>query len=124
MTQLKLNSVSILNAACIDTIGRVCQNLSGKCECILKIHDKPVSVLIHFPELSIRNFPKTDLLDESCMGHFKNLERLDLFRSNIELDVLLMVLKNNRKLKHLNLGRNRFPIPIKKLIRCNNFSIL
>lgn len=38
------------------------------------------------------------------MGHFRNLERLDLFRTNIELDVLLMVLKNNPKLKHLNLG--------------------
>lgn len=43
------------------------------------------------------------------MEHFKSLERLDLFRSNIELDVLLMVLKNNPKLKHLNLGMNRKP---------------
>ena len=30
VTHLKVNSVSILNAPCIDTIGRVCQNLTGK----------------------------------------------------------------------------------------------
>ncbi|XP_037030837.1 F-box/LRR-repeat protein 4 [Bradysia coprophila] len=83
LTHLKLSSVSILNGLCVETIGRVCQNLT---------------------ELSIRNFPRTEILSESCLEHFKNLERLDLFRSNIELDVLLMVLKNNPKLKHLNLA--------------------
>lgn len=62
-----------------------------------------------FSELSIRNFPRTDFLVEPCMFHFRHLERLDLFRSNIESDVLLMVLKNNPKLKHLNLGNlNKF----------------
>lgn len=30
ITHLKLNSISILNAPCIDIIGRVCQNLTGK----------------------------------------------------------------------------------------------
>lgn len=62
-----------------------------------------------FPELSIRNFPKSDYLHESCMGHFKHLERLDLFRSSIESEVLLMVLENNPKLKHLNLGKTFCP---------------
>lgn len=31
LTHLKLNSVSFLNGPCVDTIGRVCQNLNGKC---------------------------------------------------------------------------------------------
>lgn len=118
VTDLKLNSISILNATCIDTIGRVCRNLTGKLPgernfSSIEIapgaaRTTPIQSMnvssSSFSELSIRNFPKPDTLDELCMGHFTNLERLDLFRSNIELEVLLMVLKNNPKLKHLNLG--------------------
>lgn len=38
------------------------------------------------------------------MENFENLERLDLFRTAIESNVLLMVLRNNKNIRHLNLG--------------------
>lgn len=40
----------------------------------------------------------------SCVANLKNLERLDLFRTSIETSLLLTILENNPKLKHLNLA--------------------
>lgn len=40
----------------------------------------------------------------SCVANLKNLERLDLFRTSIETPLLLEILENNPKLKHLNLA--------------------
>lgn len=81
---LRLDSCKILNASCIETLGIVCDNLR---------------------ELSLRNC-STDppLLNFSCLANLKNLERLDLFQTIIEPELLLTMLENNRKLKHLNLA--------------------
>ncbi|XP_054727426.1 F-box/LRR-repeat protein 4 isoform X2 [Anastrepha obliqua] len=81
---LRLDSCKILNASCIETLGIVCDNLR---------------------ELSLRNC-STDppLLNFSCLANLKNLERLDLFQTVIEPELILTMLENNRKLKHLNLA--------------------
>uniref|UniRef100_A0A1A9UZP8 F-box domain-containing protein n=1 Tax=Glossina austeni TaxID=7395 RepID=A0A1A9UZP8_GLOAU len=84
LTHLRLNSTKFLNASCIDTLGIVCDNLK---------------------ELSLRNCsPSPPLLNFSCLANLKNLERLDLFQTVIESDLLLTMLENNPKLKHLNLA--------------------
>ncbi|KAH8416365.1 hypothetical protein KR222_000736 [Zaprionus bogoriensis] len=84
LTHLRLNSCKFLNASCIETIGIVCDNLT---------------------ELSLRNCA-TDppLLNFSCLANLKNLERLDLFQTAFESELLLSMLEGNRKLKHLNLA--------------------
>ncbi|XP_067642352.1 F-box/LRR-repeat protein 4 [Eurosta solidaginis] len=81
---LRLDSCKILNASCIETLGIVCDSLR---------------------ELSLRNC-STDppLLNFSCLANLKNLERLDLFQTVIEPELILAMLENNRKLKHLNLA--------------------
>lgn len=59
-------------------------------------------------ELSLRNCCTNPiLLNFSCLANLKNLERLDLFQTIIEAELLLTMLENNRKLKHLNLGMRR-----------------
>ncbi|KAH8266558.1 hypothetical protein KR018_001417, partial [Drosophila ironensis] len=84
LTHLRLNSCKFLNSTCIDTVGIVCDNLT---------------------ELSLRNCA-TDppLWNFSCLANLKNLERLDLFQTAFETELLLSMLESNRKLKHLNLG--------------------
>ncbi|EDW82748.2 uncharacterized protein Dwil_GK24976 [Drosophila willistoni] len=84
LTHLRLNSCKFLNASCIETVGIVCDNLN---------------------ELSLRNCA-TDppLLNFSCLVNLKNLERLDLFQTAFETELLLSMLEGNRKLKHLNLA--------------------
>ncbi|XP_030382212.1 F-box/LRR-repeat protein 4 [Scaptodrosophila lebanonensis] len=84
LTHLRLNSCKFLNATCIETVGIVCDNLT---------------------ELSLRNCA-TDppLLNFSCLANLKNLERLDLFQTAFESELLLSMLEGNRKLKHLNLA--------------------
>ncbi|EDW00550.1 GH11799 [Drosophila grimshawi] len=84
LTHLRLNSCKFLNASCIETIGIVCDNLI---------------------ELSLRNCGSdTPLLNFSCLANLKNLERLDLFQTAFESELLLSMLEGNRKLKHLNLA--------------------
>ncbi|XP_017109275.2 F-box/LRR-repeat protein 4 [Drosophila bipectinata] len=84
LTHLRLSSCKFLNASCIETVGIVCDNLT---------------------ELSLRNCA-TDppLLNFSCLANLKNLERLDLFQTAFETELLLSMLESNRKLKHLNLA--------------------
>ncbi|XP_017012184.2 F-box/LRR-repeat protein 4 [Drosophila takahashii] len=84
LTHLRLNSCKFLNASCIENVGIVCDNLI---------------------ELSLRNCA-TDppLLNFSCLANLKNLERLDLFQTAFETELLLSMLEGNRKLKHLNLA--------------------
>jgi hypothetical protein len=56
-------------------------------------------------ELAIRNYSTTGTSrDYLSLSNLTNLERLDLFRTSIESGPLLNILKNNSKLKHLNLG--------------------
>lgn len=84
LTHLRLNSCRFLNASCIETVGIVCDSLK---------------------ELSLRNYSiDPPILNFSCLANLKNLERLDLFRTVIEPDLLLTMLESNRKLKHLNLA--------------------
>lgn len=84
LTHLRLNSCKFLNASCIETVGIVCDNLT---------------------ELSLRNCAiDPPLLNFSCLANLKNLERLDLFQTAFESELLLSMLEGNRKLKHLNLA--------------------
>ncbi|XP_055371281.1 F-box/LRR-repeat protein 4 [Condylostylus longicornis] len=84
LTHLRLNCCKFLNASCMETVGIVCDNLR---------------------ELSLRNYStEPPILNFSCLGNLKNLERLDLFRTLIETDLLLTMLENNPRLKHLNLA--------------------
>uniref|UniRef100_A0A1I8PUZ4 F-box domain-containing protein n=1 Tax=Stomoxys calcitrans TaxID=35570 RepID=A0A1I8PUZ4_STOCA len=84
LTHLRLNSSKFLNSSCIETLGIVCDNLK---------------------ELSLRNCSLSPpLLNFSCLANLKNLERLDLFQTVIEQDLLLTMLESNPKLKHLNLA--------------------
>lgn len=62
-------------------------------------------VYIFILELSMRNF-KGDSNFLWGLVSLRYLERLDLFRSVSEPDVLCSILKNNPNLKHLNLGIN------------------
>ncbi|KAH8385799.1 hypothetical protein KR093_011785 [Drosophila rubida] len=84
LTHLRLNSCKFLNASCIETVGIVCDNLI---------------------ELSLRSCAiDPPLLNFSCLANLKNLERLDLFQTAFESELLLSMLEGNRKLKHLNLA--------------------
>lgn len=79
---LRLNSCQFINVTCLEVVGQVCANLQ---------------------ELSLRNY-QGNILNFHCVKNFRKLERLDLFRCNISADLLLMMLKYNPNLKHLNLG--------------------
>jgi len=67
--------------------------------------------------LSLRNCP-TDppLLNFSCLANLKNLERLDLCQTAFETELLLSMLEGNRKLKHLNLGKNTNGIDLRNFL--------
>ncbi|XP_059609480.1 F-box/LRR-repeat protein 4 [Phlebotomus argentipes] len=84
LTHLRLNSCKFINAGCMEIVGSVCVNLRELC---LRNYTKPPSVL---------NF--------HCLKNLRCLERLDLFRTQIDSDLLLMTLRYNPALKHLNLG--------------------
>lgn len=111
MTHIRLNSAKFLNASCIETLGIVCDNLRGmEYEYInfISIFFKILIVFFIFLELSLRNCSTSPpLLNFSCLANLKNLERLDLFQTVIESDLLLTMLESNPKLKHLNLGKFR-----------------
>lgn len=82
LTDLRLSSCQFINVTCLEVVGQVCQ---------------------HLQELSLRNY-LGNILNFHCVKNFRSLERLDLFRCNITADLLLMMLKYNPNLKHLNLG--------------------
>lgn len=82
LQDLRLNSCQFINHTCMEVVGQVCQNLRG---------------------LSLRNY-SGNVLNFHCIKNWRSLERLDLFRCNINSDLLLMTLKYNPNLKHLNLG--------------------
>lgn len=82
LQDLRLNSCQFINSTCMEVVGQVCHNLK---------------------ELSLRNY-SGNILNFHCVKNLRNLERLDLFRCNISSDLLLLILKYNPNLKHLNLG--------------------
>lgn len=82
LRDLRLNSCQFINVTCLEVVGQYCHNLR---------------------ELSLRNY-SGNILNFHCVKNLRNLERLDLFRCNVPQDLLLMILKYNPNLKHLNLG--------------------
>lgn len=79
---LRLNSCQFVTPSCMEVVGQVCHNLQ---------------------ELSLRNY-SGEVLNFHCVKNWRQLLRLDLFRTNISSDLLLMVLNYNPDLMHLNLG--------------------
>lgn len=79
---LRLNSCQFVNVTCMEVVGQMCHNLR---------------------ELALRNY-SGNILNFHCVKNLRNLRRLDLFRCNISADLLLMLLKYNPELRHLNLG--------------------
>lgn len=108
LTHLRLNSSKFLNSSCIETLGIVCDNLKGLF--ILQLYQL-LFYLTHLffyflTELSLRNCSLSPpILNFSCLANLKNLDRLDLFQTVIEQDLLLTMLESNPKLRHLNLGK-------------------
>lgn len=82
LIQLRLNSCQFINVTCLEVVGQMCPNLQ---------------------ELALRNY-SGNILNFHCVKNFRYLERLDLYRCNISSEILLMILKYNTNLKHLNLG--------------------
>lgn len=93
LTNLRLNSCGFINNICVDYIGSSCTNLR---------------------ELSLRNF-KGNPNQLIGLITLKQLERLDLFRSVAEPDLLFTILRNNPNLKHLNLGFCSLPVDMNKV---------
>jgi len=89
LTHLRLNSCKFLNSACIELVGTMCSNLR---------------------ELSLRNCYPSNGRDFIILSRLTNLEKLDLFRCGIETIPLLNILRNNRQLKHLNLGLSNLSV--------------
>lgn len=56
-----------------------------------------------FAELSLRNASLRDITG-NALTRFRNLERLDLFHADIAEEQIMILLKNNRELKHINLA--------------------
>lgn len=56
-----------------------------------------------FPELSLRNASLRDITGNQ-LSRFRHLERLDLFHADIAEEQIMILLKNNRELKHINLA--------------------
>lgn len=82
LQDLRLNSCQFINVTCLEVVGQICHDLR---------------------ELSLRNYSGI-ILNFHCVKNLRHLVRLDLFRSNVPADLLLMLLKHNPNLKHLNLG--------------------
>ena len=83
LTHLRLNCCKFLNTSCIDRIGMRCTFLK---------------------ELTIQNYHCLNDDDMTGLYGLTHLERLDLSRTDINTWTLTVILENNRKMKHLNLG--------------------
>ncbi|KAK7601643.1 hypothetical protein V9T40_009084 [Parthenolecanium corni] len=86
LTHIRLDCCRFVCNCCIETISRVCQNLTEL-------------TLQNCIELSERGF--VHLATLNC------LERLDVYRTNIESSALIAILKASPRLKHINLGSCR-----------------
>lgn len=100
--------MKFLTADGIEIIGSICDNLIGKYQ-YFGLDFNP-SFIWNFcllnaclAELSLRNASIT-MTDGSALMRLKNLERIDFFRTSIAEDQLLLMIKNNPRLKHINLG--------------------
>lgn len=82
LTHLRLNSAKFLSADCLEIVSIVCNNLT---------------------ELSLRNASLRNITTSS-LGRLRHLERLDLFHADYAEDQVMVLLKNNLNLKHINLA--------------------
>lgn len=111
VTHLALNSVKFLSSDSLESVSMICEDLKGK---HWNEANKFVSFelefgfnnLLRFPlrtELSLRN-ASIRRITGNPFGRLTNLERLDLFHVDVGEEHILMLLKNNRQLKHINLA--------------------
>lgn len=61
-----------------------------------------------YPELTLRNCSNISLEGFTSLESVSTLERLDLYRTQIEMQPLVNILKASPLLKHINLGERDF----------------
>lgn len=61
-----------------------------------------------YPELTLRNCSNISLEGFTSLESVSTLERLDLYRTQIEMQPLVNILKASPLLKHINLGEQDF----------------
>lgn len=83
LTHLRLDCCKFVDNVCIEALARVCRNLR---------------------ELTLRNCSKIDSKGFAHLATIRTLERLDLYRTSIETQPLVNILRNSPYLKHINLG--------------------
>lgn len=82
MTHLRLNSAKFLNVNCLEVISIFCN---------------------HLTELSLRNASLRNLATVP-LTRLRHLERLDLFHADYAEEQIMVLLKHNPNLKHINLA--------------------
>lgn len=65
-------------------------------------------IILFITEICLRNCANINSVGFQKLAKLRNLERLDLYRTNIETLQLIEILKHNKNLKHLNLGETSF----------------
>ncbi|CAB0010638.1 unnamed protein product [Nesidiocoris tenuis] len=83
LTHLRLDCCKFVDDECIHQIAISCRNLK---------------------ELSLRNCFKINRSGFECLASITTFQRLDFYRTNIEAEPLVKLLKQNPKLQHINLG--------------------
>ncbi|KAI5710290.1 hypothetical protein M8J75_007379 [Diaphorina citri] len=83
LTHLRLDCCKFVDNVCIERITQVCRNIR---------------------ELTLRNCSKIDSKGFAHLATVRTLERLDLYRTSIETQPLVNILRNSPHLKHINLG--------------------
>lgn len=104
---MRLNSAKFLCVDSIETVGLICSNLKGIIIIIIHYYLSSIHQQVQpFSELSLRNL--SELSIQNTIGNpfarICNLERLDLFHVDMPEEQILLLLKNNKNLKHLNLA--------------------
>uniref|UniRef100_A0A8D8XHW1 F-box/LRR-repeat protein 4 n=1 Tax=Cacopsylla melanoneura TaxID=428564 RepID=A0A8D8XHW1_9HEMI len=83
LTHLRLDCCKFVDNVCVERIAQACRNLK---------------------ELTLRNCSKIDSKGFAHLATISTLERLDLYRTSIETQPLVNILRNSPRLKHINLG--------------------
>uniref|UniRef100_A0A1B6DHT4 F-box domain-containing protein n=1 Tax=Clastoptera arizonana TaxID=38151 RepID=A0A1B6DHT4_9HEMI len=83
LTHLRLDCCRFINDFCLSKISQVCKNIK---------------------ELTLRNCSNLTNVGFEVLATLNGFERLDFYRTSIESDPLVRVLKASPKLKHINLG--------------------
>ena len=119
ITHLRLNCCRFVNDFVVREISRICKNLIGELNILFKyillieepgFISMPQSLFIEFyrinffPELCLRNCTEITNGGFSELGSLQALERLELYRTNIETNNLCTILRRNPNIRHLNLA--------------------